>query len=650
MQIGEYVDSLALDGGGSHADAETTLWDPADEPAQMASGPLLADGPGRGERQILRELGIGKLLIAGMAERAALNGTTIEQELLCHGSIDEDTYYAALARHLRLPYIRAIDASRVIVIPGTDNQLVRPTVIRLAHPVRVPRTVIVPEARLVPRLEKQLASHPVLRGSLAVGAATKVRNAVWQAHESRRVEAVVRLLFEWQPRFSARIVFWGRQGFYAGAALTATAMALLLATSSATLALHVFLTHLYFASLLFRTIGVFHRRRGQHTVALPPADTPDLPVYTVMVALYREAAVASQLIRMLDRLNWPRAKLDIKLVCEADDQETIEALKAQRPGRHFEIIEVPPMQPRTKPKALAYALAGARGPYVAIYDAEDRPHPDQLREAYTRFSRAPEDVACLQAPLVISNAGDSWISTMFALEYSALFRGLLPMLSRYRMPLPLGGTSNHFRLSALKASGAWDPFNVTEDADLGMRLYRLGYRSETIGRQTLEDAPTGVKVWMGQRTRWFKGWLQTWLVMMREPGQLRREMGLPAFLIFQMQIGGMLVSSLAHPLILLFLANSIAAMMASPDDGLSAVKLWLFTVDCINILGSWAMFLALGAIPMIEYEKRLLGWRWILVPVYWLMVSTAAWRAMLELRFKPFFWNKTPHQPTVNKR
>jgi cellulose synthase/poly-beta-1,6-N-acetylglucosamine synthase-like glycosyltransferase len=310
---------------------------------------------------------------------------------------------------------------------------------------------------------------------------------------------------------------------------------------------------------------------------------------------------------------------------------------------------VPPCNPRTKPKALTYALAAARGEYLAIYDAEDRPHPQQLREAYGRFRTSPAEVACLQAPLIITNARESWISALFSLEYSGLFRGLLPMLAESKMPLPLGGTSNHFRTETLRAVGGWDPFNVTEDADLGLRLYRLGYRSEVIVRQTLEDAPTTVRVWMAQRSRWFKGRLQTWLVLMRNPRRLAREMGSKAFCTFQLMIGGMLVSSLLHPLVIVFAGIGAYSMLAAPTGDIPTGMLSLFVIDMVNILGSYLVFLALGLSSMIEHEKRLIGRRWIAVPLYWLMTSIAAWQAVLELRSKPFVWNKTPHQPSNRK-
>lgn len=307
---------------------------------------------------------------------------------------------------------------------------------------------------------------------------------------------------------------------------------------------------------------------------------------------------------------------------------------------------MPSIGPRTKPKALTYALSSARGEFLAIYDAEDRPHPQQLREAYLTFLKGPAELVCLQAPLIIANARQSPLSALFSLEYSALFRGLLPMLARRRMPLPLGGTSNHFKTAILKQVGGWDPYNVTEDADMGLRLYRLGYRSDVLTCQTLEDAPVDVSVWMAQRARWFKGWLQTWLVLMRDPVRLMREMGLPAFITFQLMVGGMLISALLHPLIFVFLWLGASALLEAPKDDLPLGVISLFVMDFVNILGSYLIFLGLGVGSMIDHEKRLIGWRWALVPFYWLMISVAAWRAAIELKTKPFHWNKTPHVPT----
>lgn len=635
MRIGEYPPQLTA----IETISEYTPAAGLNDPPQSGAIPIALDA----ETAALQELGIGKPYIEAARTRAIRHGASIERELIASGLVQEKAYYAALARALDLPFIDTIDGSAVNDRPSLDSQLLRPTMLRLTHSRHAPITAIAPEARQLTNLRRSLSRLPALRGSLAIAPPGEIRRAVWHAGAARRLADTVGGLFESAPRFSARIVFHGNQGFYAGVGASAV-IAALAALSWTHLLLHVFLSLLYLAALMLRAAAAFARKRRRRS-ALVDEGADALPVYTVMVALYREANVAQQLVATLKRLDWPAALLDIKLVCEADDVDTIAALKAQDLGPQFEIVEVPPCRPRTKPKALTYALSGARGTYVAIYDAEDRPHPQQLREAHATFCRSAARIACLQAPLVIANGRDSWISAIFALEYSALFRSLLPMLARYRMPMPLGGTSNHFRADILRAVGGWDPFNVTEDADLGMRLYRLGYRSAMIQRQTIEDAPDAAGVWMRQRTRWFKGWLQTWLVMMRDPAGLVREMGLPGFAIFQLLIGGMLISSLAHPLILAFLCRSIVAMTAAPASHIPLMSRVLFFIDFANILGSYAAFLVLGTAAMIEYEKRRIGWRWAMVPLYWLMVSAAAWRALFELRSNPFHWHKTPHAP-----
>ncbi|WP_245440277.1 glycosyltransferase family 2 protein [Neorhizobium sp. T25_13] len=614
-----------------------------------SSGNLSADNgstAGDPEFLALSALGFSKPLLSTLTDRARRNGTSIESELLHSGQVDEAAYYGAMARYLRLPFIAAIDPGSIADIPGLDTQLQRPSQVRINHRHKAPQVAVVPEARRLADLKAALLAMPLLGQDLAITTPSAIRQAVWRSGATRRVRETINGLFERFPEFSARVVLSGSQGFYAGLGLAALTTALIATPIETLLFLHILLSLIYFTSLGLRFAALTRQQFGSPIpVALPPREDA-LPCYTVMVALYREAAVAEQLMASLGRLDWPPSLLDIKLICEADDEETIAALKALKPASHFEIVEVPPAAPRTKPKALTYALGAARGEFLAIYDAEDKPHPQQLREAYARFRTSPVAIACLQAPLIINNARESWISALFSLEYCGLFRGLLPMLARRQMPLPLGGTSNHFRADALRAAGGWDPFNVTEDADLGFRLYRLGYRADVITRQTVEDAPTTMRVWLGQRSRWFKGWLQTWLVLMRDPRRLIGEMGFRGFCILQLMIGGMLVSSLLHPLIVVFMGVGTYYMLEAPVDEIPAGVLLLFIVDTINILGSYLIFLGLGRGPMIEHERRLVGWRWIGVPLYWMMTSVAAWRAVIELRSKPFFWNKTPHQPT----
>ena len=210
----------------------------------------------------------------------------------------------------------------------------------------------------------------------------------------------------------------------------------------------------------------------------------------------------------------------------------------------FSLLSVPDALPRTKPKALDFALPLCRGEFVVVFDAEDTPHPDQLWRAATRFRDAP-DLQCIQAELYIDNAEESWLTGLFAAEYAGTFGVLLPALADWGWPMPLGGTSNHFRIATLRALGGWDAFNVTEDADLGTRLARLRYRCETMSLQRWRRRPTGFAAWMGQRTRWMKGWMQTFIVHNRQPGQLLADMGPVNMLVFEMAVLGMIITPAA---------------------------------------------------------------------------------------------------------
>lgn len=636
MRLGEYSQAPSLRSGDAGHDGRV--------PETAAQRDLDAAPAPTGEAAALQSLGFSKPLVEAIAAKARDHGTSLEQELLHHPGIEENAYYGAMARFLRLPFLERIDSAIVVDSEHADTQLRRPTMIRLQHQRQAPQMAVIPRAARLGGLAATLAHRPSLREGLVVTTPTALRAAVWEAGALRRIRHTVGELFDQRQDLSARIVLMGGQGFVAGL-LTATLVACALAEPGLFFSLlHPALSYLYLFGLILRIMALLHHRR-RHELEVRDVTGP-LPCYTILVALYREAAVARQLVDGLKRIDWPSPLLDIKLVCEADDRETIDALRAQTLPANFEIVEVPPAAPRTKPRALTYALNGVRGDYLVIYDAEDRPHPGQLREAYCRFCELPAEVVCLQAPLVISNAKASWISALFALEYSALFRALLPWLARHRMPIPLGGTSNHFRVAALREVGGWDPFNVTEDADLGLRLFRLGYRADVLQRPTQEDAPTTRAVWMGQRTRWFKGWVQTWLVLMRQPGRLVAQMGLRNVLIFQLLIGGMLLSSLLHPLIFVFLVEGALAMLAAPAEDIPARVLMLFVVDAVNIFGSYLIFVTLGVKAMTDYEQRQIGMRWTGVPLYWLLTSIASWKAVMELRAKPFFWQKTPHQPS----
>lgn len=592
----------------------------------------------------LLTFGIGKPLLERMIKAARRNGTSVENELIASGVVAEEIYYEALARELGLAFVAAPDGNRVQDIAGIDSQLICPNMIRVTHPWKPTVTAIVPALDRIDTLGALLQRTPGLRQSLVVTTPSGLRAAVWTSGARRRVGETTQALFDDAPDFSARVVFHGKQGFYAGLILCGVLAISVLEPLLLLIGLHLVLAIVFFANFFIRLVAL-RATRARPPVATAPEEP--LPVYSVFVALYREGPVARQLVHALDGLDWPRSRLDIKLICEEDDEETLQALRQEHLGPCYEIIAVPVRHPRTKPKALTYALPGARGDYLAIYDAEDRPHPGQLREAYARFRRCPDKVVCLQAPLVISNAGASWLSALFAIEYSGLFRGLLPLLAANALPVPLGGTSNHFRTKILKAAGGWDPYNMTEDADLGMRFHRLGYRTEIIDLPTLEDAPTRARSWMGQRSRWFKGWMQTWLLLMRQPRRLAAETGLRSFIVLQVLIGGMILSSLLHPFIFMVLAYVIYGMLNGNPflDGTTAVI--LFGIDTFNLFGSYAVFVALGRNRMSPPEQRAVGWRWMLVPFYWMLMSVAAWRALIELKTNPFYWNKTTHRPVA---
>jgi cellulose synthase/poly-beta-1,6-N-acetylglucosamine synthase-like glycosyltransferase len=369
-----------------------------------------------------------------------------------------------------------------------------------------------------------------------------------------------------------------------------------------------------------------------------PAD--ELPVYTVIVPVYREPEVVVPLLAAIEQLEYPSERLDVKLVVEDDDDETLAVLAAARPGPHIEVVRVPAASPRTKPKACNYALAAARGDLVTIYDAEDRPEPLQLRRAAAALARLGPEVACLQAKLAFYNPTQNRITRWFAVEYGAWFSQFLPALVTVGAPIPLGGTSNHFRREALAAAGGWDPYNVTEDADLGIRLHRLGYRVEILDSTTYEEANSDFVNWIKQRSRWHKGYLQTWMVHMRRPRQLWRELGPSGFLGFNLFVGASPTLAVLNPvfwgLTLLWFVGKpafIKALFPGPVlyAGLLCFVVGNFSMVYLNLISVRA-----------NRRPELLGAA-LLTPVYWLMMSLAGIKAVVQLLLMPSYWEKTAH-------
>jgi cellulose synthase/poly-beta-1,6-N-acetylglucosamine synthase-like glycosyltransferase len=377
----------------------------------------------------------------------------------------------------------------------------------------------------------------------------------------------------------------------------------------------------------------------------PPLRRPrdyELPAYTVLVAMYREARVLPDLVEGLMSLNYPAAKLDIKLVLEEVDAETLAAARALHLPAHIQIVIVPDGSPRTKPRALNYALQFATGDLLVIYDAEDRPEPDQLMKAAAHFRLARPEVVCLQARLTFDNASENWLAKQFTIEYASLFGGMLPMLDAARLPLPLGGTSNHFRVAALRRVGGWDPHNVTEDADLGMRLYRRALRAEVLDSVTYEEACCQPWPWLKQRTRWLKGWIQTYGVHMRQPYRLVRELGLAGFLAFQGHFAGVIVAALVHPISYVLLFHD--AVMGVLFDGSGAILgRHMVFLAIFNLIAGYGASLALGWFALRGRRVRKLAPQLVFIPLYWLLISAACYRAVYQLIRAPHLWEKTEH-------
>jgi cellulose synthase/poly-beta-1,6-N-acetylglucosamine synthase-like glycosyltransferase len=326
---------------------------------------------------------------------------------------------------------------------------------------------------------------------------------------------------------------------------------------------------------------------------------------------------------------------------ERDDGETRAALAAMRLRRPYEIRIVPDIGPRTKPKALNAALPFARGAFVTVFDAEDRPEPDQLRRAFEAFATHDERLACVQARLTIDNTRDNWLTGMFTAEYAGLFDVLLPGLATHRLPLPLGGSSNYFRTAVLRAVGGWDPHNLTEDADLGMRLARLGYRSAVIASTTYEEAPSRLAAWLRQRRRWFQGWLQTWFVHMRKPLRLWRELGPAGFVTFQLVVGGTVLAALVHPLFVVGFGLEFAA--AGLRHGEGAAGMMLAALAGGTFVSGYLATVVLGLVGLLRRRLSASAWVLLLVPVHWMLLSLAAWQAVYKLISDPYRWDKTEH-------
>ncbi len=501
---------------------------------------------------------------------------------------------------------------------------------------------VAPGLRRLAALGRRVRQQPELVRQICVVPPGRLQDRLSTLHADALMRrALDRLAHRWplasahkELTGSARVVF---ALFAAAVVVVATAMPdPALAIVAPVLAV-VYLTPAVFR-LAAAVAGAFHPGRER----LDPLAEDRLPGYTVLVPLRDEAELVGQLVHAMLAIDYPSDKLDIKFVVEATSRSTIDALTPRLSEGPFELVEVPDAGPGTKPKALNYALPLARGELLAIFDAEDVPEPDQLRLAAAKFEANPE-FDCLQAELVIDNAAENPLTALFAAEYAAQFGLVFPAMARVGLPMPLGGSSNHFRVRALIEAGGWDSYNVTEDADLGVRLARLRYRCGTLVSATYEEAPVTLGGWLRQRTRWLKGWMQTLIVHNQQPLKLLEDMGWWRMAAFELYVGGQVLTAPVHALFIALIGWRLAT---GEDIARDTVSLSFMG---ILVLG-YASAIIAALFGLRRFGRLKLGWAQLLLPAYWVLTSVAAMRAAAQLVARPFVWEKTTHARTRLQR
>lgn len=407
------------------------------------------------------------------------------------------------------------------------------------------------------------------------------------------------------------------------------------------------LSFVYFSDTVFNFFLVFRSLAVPQEIEIPKSrilnlEDKNLPVYTILCPLYKEAHIIPEFVKNISNLNWPKNKLDVLLLLEEDDKESILAAKSLDLPSFIRTIVVPASQPKTKPKACNYGLSFAKGEYLVIYDAEDRPEKDQLKKIFIAFKDSSKNIVCLQAKLNYYNPTQNLLTRFFTAEYSLWFDVSLTGMQSINTLIPLGGTSNHFKIDFLKKLKGWDPFNVTEDADLGMRLFKEGYRTAIVDSTTLEEANSRVGNWIRQRSRWIKGYMQTYLVHSRNPIGFAKKQKFH-FPIFNLIIGGKIAFILINPI--LWLATlSYFSFYAYVGPAIERVyPAAVFYLAAFSLVFGNFLFMYYYMIGVMKRNQFGLIKFVFLIPIYWLMISVAGFMALHQLFFKPFYWEKTLH-------
>jgi glycosyltransferase XagB len=547
-----------------------------------------------------------------------------------NGFVTEDCYYRALAAEKQLPFVTELGDLELSV----KSQCLRSLLV-MANKKGM-RAVAAPTRR---RLSYIVNCNSEKLSGLVITTPTRLKAEVRRLLRPRTIITAAHSVTLSHPGQSASE---GLADWHIGVLLIVTpflSFSLTMDALSTAATVGMVLLPFFILSILLR-LAASTQLRSPHIQPIPLLYQA-LPTYTVIVPLFRETRIVKQLVASLSALDYPKAALDIKIVVEESDPDTLAKLNESDLPPYFDVIIAPRGLPQTKPRALNIALQEAIGEYVTIFDAEDIPSSGQLRLAASLFSILPADVGSLQAELRIDNGADSLAARLLALEYAGLFTVINPGLTKLGSPFLLGGTSNHFRTDVLRDIGGWDAWNLTEDADIGCRLLAHGYKVMTMGATTCEEAPISWDAWTRQRIRWMKGFLQTAVTLSRNPSQMISTMGGRAFATLITLSFGTVISALFFPVALI--AVPIVAWHHSADF----YELSLFSV----LMGFASAFYLFGFASMIipswigASRADLIKWRlWsLLMPFYAVAISFAAWISLFELARRPFYWNKTEH-------
>jgi cellulose synthase/poly-beta-1,6-N-acetylglucosamine synthase-like glycosyltransferase len=435
--------------------------------------------------------------------------------------------------------------------------------------------------------------------------------------------------------------------------------------------------------LVIMAVGRAYRPPRRVTVR---AEDPGLPDYAVLLPVHKEANMLRHLVTRINKLEYPRQRLHVLLLIESDDEETLAAAReiglqfdtdpqggdgfgsgfagaaspapSAHPLSHVTVVVIPPGGPKTKPNAMNVAMRKVTDlgcTFLTIFDAEDRPEPDQLLKAIGTFRLAPPELVCLQAELAFWNDDTNWVSALYWIAYKIHFVRFLPGLAKLGLPIPLGGTSNHFKVSALRDAAlpdgsVWDAHNLTEDADLGARLISAGYRIQLLTSVTLEEAPVNSRVVDKQQRRWKGGYLQTGLVHTRHPLRAIRRMGLVRWFCFNLLMLGTPFSFMINPV---FYALTLTYFVTRTHVITELFPTVIYYPSlALLVVGNFVLVFEL-ILTCLEEANSTRGrysllWYMMLAPLMWLWMSYSTYVATWELLTGKRGWHKTPHGHTLD--